>query len=229
MSVNPVMRILLVEDDHELGTAMREALVLAGYTTDWVKTAGYALHALQFEHFDLLVLDLGLPDCDGTEIIRTLRALRKNLPILILTARDSLESRIEGLDLGGDDYVVKPVAMAELCARIRALLRRKVGDGNALWSLGSLELDIPGKIARIGNEALELTAREWSLLACLANSSGRIVSKEQLIQVIGGWDQELSANAIEACVHRVRSKLNHAGVTIRTVRGLGYMLSEQNP
>ncbi len=222
------MRILLVEDDHELGAAMREALVLAGYTTDWVKTAGYALHALKFEHFDLLVLDLGLPDCDGTEIIRTLRSLRKTLPILILTARDSLESRIIGLDLGGDDYVVKPVAMAELCARIRALLRRNAAEGSSLWRLGRLELDIAGKIARIGNENLELTAREWSLLAYLAGSSGRIVSKEQLIQGIGGWDQELSPNAIEACVHRVRSKLTHAGVNIRTVRGLGYMLSEQS-
>ena len=222
------MRILLVEDDQELGAAMREALVLAGYTTDWVKTAGYALHALQYEHFDLLVLDLGLPDCDGTEIIRTLRSLRKTLPILILTARDSLDSRIIGLDLGGDDYVVKPVAMAELCARIRALLRRNAAEGSSLWRLGRLELDIAGKIARIGSESLELTAREWSLLAYLAGSSGRIVSKEQLIQGIGGWDQELSANAIEACVHRVRSKLGHAGVNIRTVRGLGYMLSEQS-
>ncbi len=222
------MRILLVEDDHELGAAMREALVLAGYTTDWVKTAGYALHALKYEHFDLLVLDLGLPDCDGTEIIRTLRHARNNLPILILTARDSLDSRVMGLDLGGDDYVVKPVAMVELCARIRALLRRKLGDGNSLWRLGKLELDIAGKLARIGNEPLELTAREWSLLAYLANSAGRIVSKEQLIQGIGGWDQELSANAIEACVHRVRSKLGNAGVNIRTVRGLGYMLGEHN-
>lgn len=222
------MRILLVEDDHELGTTMREALVLAGYTADWVKTAAYALHALQSEHFDLLVLDLGLPDRDGTDVIRTTRHLRKNLPILILTARDTLESRIEGLDLGADDYVIKPVAVAEICARIRALLRRKTGDGNPLWRLGNLELDMVGKVAQIGNTPLELTAREWTLLAYLASNTGRIVSKEQLIQVIGGWEQELSANAIEAYVHRVRGKLNNAGVNIRTVRGLGYMLSENN-
>jgi two-component system OmpR family response regulator len=222
------MRILLVEDDHELGTTMREALVLAGYTTDWVKTAAYALHALQTEHFDLLVLDLGLPDRDGTDVIRTTRHLRKNLPILILTARDTLDSRIEGLDLGADDYVIKPVAVAEICARIRALLRRKTGDGNPLWRLGNLELDMVGKVAHIGTNPVDLTAREWTLLTYLASNTGRIVSKEQLIQVIGGWEQELSANAIEAYVHRVRGKLNNAGVNIRTVRGLGYMLSENN-
>ncbi len=223
------MRILLVEDDDALGTAMRDGLVLAGHTTDWVGTANYALHALQTEHFDLLVLDLGLPDRDGTEVIRSVRHLGKRLPILILTARDTLASRVEGLDLGADDYVVKPVAMAELCARIRALMRRNLGDGNPLWRLGNLELDTVGKIVRIGNETIDLSAREWSLLEYLASSAGRIVSKEQLIQVIGGWDQELSANAIEAYVHRVRNKLNDSGVNIRTVRGLGYILSENNP
>jgi two-component system OmpR family response regulator len=222
------MRILLVEDDQDLGGAMRDGLILAGHTTDLVGTASHALHALQSEHFDLLVLDLGLPDRDGTDVIRTARHLRKSLPILILTARDTLDSRVEGLDLGADDYVVKPVAMAELCARIRALLRRNIGDGNPLWRLGNLELDTVGKIARVGNELLDLSAREWTLLEYLASSAGRIVSKEQLIQVLGGWEQELSANAIEAYVHRVRSKLNNSGINIRTVRGLGYMLSEAN-
>lgn len=222
------MRVLLVEDDKDLGMAIRDGLALAGYTTDLVETANYALHALQTEHFDLLVLDLGLPDRDGTEVIRAVRHLRKNLPIMILTARDTLDSRIEGLDLGADDYVIKPVAMAELCARIRALLRRHSGTGNPLWRLGNLELDTVGKIAWINNESLDLTAREWSLLAYLANNTGRIISKEKLIQVIGGWEQELSVNAIEAYVHRVRSKLNKSDVNIRTVRGLGYILNENN-
>lgn len=223
------MRILLVEDDPVLGATMRDALVQSGYATDWVATAAYALHALQSEYFDVLVLDLGLPDRDGTEVIRTIRHQRKTLPILILTARDALASRVQGLDSGADDYVVKPVAIAELCARIRALLRRNVGSGSPLWTLGQLELDIAGKVARIGNEAVDLSGREWSLLEQLARGAGRIISKEQLIQALGGWEQELSANAIEAYVHRLRGKLVNSGVSIRTVRGLGYMLSENNP
>jgi len=223
------MRILLVEDDRSLGATMREALTVVGYTTDWVESARHALHALQSEYFDLLVLDLGLPDCDGTEVIRETRQNRNKIPILVLTARDALESRVQGLDLGADDYVVKPVAMVELLARIRALLRRNVSDGNPAWKLGNLELDSVGKIATINNEKIELSAREWSLLEQLAKSAGRVVSKDHLIQTLGGWDQELSPNAIEAYVHRVRNKLKDSELSIRTVRGLGYMLSENNP
>jgi len=219
------MRILLVEDDKALGATVAEALTLSGNATDWVTTAAHALHSLNIEHFDLLVLDLGLPDRDGFDVIREIRRAGKSLPILILTARDAVESRVKGLDLGADDYLVKPVAMAEVCARARALLRRgKSGDPRI--TIGNLELDTIGKIAFINQQPLELSAREWSVLEYLATHCDKIISKEQLIQAITNMDQELSANAIEAYVHRLRNKLDGSHITIRTVRGLGYMLSE---
>jgi two-component system OmpR family response regulator len=220
------MRILLVEDDKMLGEAIAKSLTHVGYATDWVERAADALHALAVENFDVMVLDLGLPDGDGYEVVRHLRQRKKLLPVLILTARDAVEDRIKGLDLGADDYVVKPAAMAELHARVRALIRRQAGIGSSRFRIGSLELDVVGKQAFLDRQALDLSGREWSVLEYLATHDGRIVSKEQLIQAIAGWDQELSTNAIEAYVHRVRAKIEGAEVVIRTVRGLGYMLEE---
>src|SRR5512139_1828799 len=220
------MRILIVEDDETLGKSMAQSLTLGGYATDLVGSVAAALHALAVEHFDALVLDLGLPDGDGYEVVRSLRQRGLALPCLILTARDAVEDRVQGLDLGADDYVVKPIAMAELQARLRALIRRSSGASAPRIALGKLELDTPGKRVYLGGQPLELSAREWSVLEYLAAHSRRIVSKEQLIQAITAWDQELSANAIEAYVHRLRGKIEGAGVVIRTVRGLGYMLEE---
>lgn len=220
------MRILVVEDDITLGTAMLQSLVHAGYATDRVTNVADALHVLAVENFDALVLDLGLPDGDGYDVVRYLRKHGLALPVLILTARDAVEDRVQGLDLGADDYVVKPVAMAELQARLRALIRRSTGASNPRLNLGRLELDTPGKRAYVAGQALDLSSREWSVLEYLATHSRRIVSKDQLIQAITAWDQELSANAIEAYVHRVRVKIEGSGVVIRTVRGLGYMLEE---
>lgn len=209
-----------------LGAAMARSLSHAGYATDWVERVADALHALAVENFDVMVLDLGLPDGDGYEVVRHLRQRKQLLPVLILTARDAVEDRIKGLDLGADDYVVKPVAMAELHARVRALIRRRAGLGSSRFEIGSLELDTAGKQAFLDGQALDLSSREWGVLEYLATHDGRIVSKEQLIQAIVGWDQELSTNAIEAYVHRVRAKIANSGVVIRTVRGLGYMLEE---
>ena len=220
------MRILIVEDDETLGLAMAQTLTNGGYATDLVGSVADALHAISVENFDAIVLDLGLPDRDGYEVVRSLRQRRLTLPVLILTARDAVEDRIQGLDLGADDYVVKPVAMAELQARLRALIRRSSGTGNPRFSIGMLELDTLGKRVYLQGGALEISAREWSVLEYLATHSRRIVSKEQLIQAITAWDQELSANAIEAYVHRIRVKIEGSGVVIRTVRGLGYMLEE---
>lgn len=220
------MRILVVEDDITLGTAMLQSLVHAGYATDRVTNVADALHVLAVENFDALVLDLGLPDGDGYDVVRYLRKHGLALPVLILTARDAVEDRVQGLDLGADDYVVKPIAMAELQARLRALIRRSTGASNPRLNLGRLELDTPGKRAYVAGQALDLSSREWSVLEYLATHSRRIVSKDQLIQAITAWDQELSANAIEAYVHRVRVKIEGSGVVIRTVRGLGYMLEE---
>jgi two-component system OmpR family response regulator len=185
-----------------------------------------ALHALAMENFDAIVLDLGLPDRDGYEVVRHLRQQGKSLPVLILTARDAVEDRVQGLDLGADDYVVKPIAMAELQARLRALIRRSSGAGSPRFTIGKLELDTTGKRAYLHEQALDLSAREWSVLEYLATHSRRIISKEQLIQAITAWDRELSGNAIEAYIHRVRAKIEDSGVIIRTVRGLGYMLEE---
>lgn len=220
------MRILLVEDDDALGQAWLRALKHEGYAADWVQSAKTGLNALQLEHFDLLLLDLGLPDMDGKEVIRLVRQRKLTLPILILTARDAVESRVEALDLGADDYMIKPVEIAELCARIRALVRRRSGTATPRLQLGHLELDLASKQAFAQGRALDCSAREWSVLEYLALHTGQIISKEQLIQAIANWDQTLSANAIEAYVHRVRTKLGDCGVVIRTVRGFGYMLSE---
>jgi two-component system, OmpR family, response regulator len=220
------MRILLVEDDETLGTAMAQSLTNAGYATDLASTVADALHALAMENFDAIVLDLGLPDRDGYEVVRQLRQQGSSLPVLILTARDAVEDRVQGLDLGADDYVVKPIAMAELQARLRALIRRSSGAGSPRFTIGKLELDTTGKRAYLHEQALDLSAREWSVLEYLATHSRRIISKEQLIQAITAWDRELSGNAIEAYIHRVRAKIEDSGVIIRTVRGLGYMLEE---
>ena len=220
------MRILIVEDDETLGRAMTQSLEHAGYATDLTSKIADALHLLSVENFDALVLDLGLPDGDGYDVVRYLRKQGKALPVLILTARDAVDDRVQGLDLGADDYVVKPVAMAELQARLRALIRRSSGASSPRVDLGRLALDMPGKRAYLAGLALDLSAREWSVLEYLATHSRRIVSKEQLIQAITAMDQELSENAIEAYVHRVRSKIEGSGVVIRTIRGLGYMLEE---
>ena len=220
------MRILLVEDDDALGQAVLRALQHEGYATDLVRTGTAGLHALQLEHFDLLLLDLGLPDMDGTDVIRVVRQRKLTLPIMILTARDAVESRVQALDLGADDYMIKPVEIAELCARIRALVRRRSGNASPRLQLGQLELDLASKQAFAHGRALDCSAREWSVLEYLALHTGQIISKEQLIQAIANWDQTLSANAIEAYVHRVRTKLGDCGVVIRTVRGFGYMLNE---
>lgn len=222
------MRILVVEDDETLGRSMAQSLTLAGYAADWVGNAADALHAVLVEHFDAMVLDLGLPDSDGFAVISTLRQRDQSLPVLILTARDAVENRVQGLDLGADDYVVKPIAMAELQARVRALIRRNSGNSNPRMILGHLQLDMVGKRAYLGEQPVELTGREWSVLEYLATHPRRIVSKDQLIEAIAGWNQELSGNAIEAYVYRVRNKIAGSGAIIRTIRGLGYMLEEQD-
>lgn len=220
------MRILVVEDDKYLGAAMIQSLAHAGYAADLVGSVAAALHALAAENFDALVLDLGLPDQDGYQVVRHLRRQAQTLPVLILTARDAIEDRVQGLDLGADDYVVKPVAMAELHARLRALIRRAAGKGSVRLQIGNLELDMVGRQAYLGDKALDLSSREWSVLEYLAVHARSIVSKDQLIQAITAWDQELSTNAIEAYIHRLRGKIEGCGANIRTVRGLGYMLEE---
>ena len=220
------MRILLVEDDPSLARTLEASLSYADMIVDWVASLHAARVALATQTYQAMVLDLGLPDGDGCELVRSLRLRKNALPILILTARDGLDERIKGLDLGADDYLIKPLALSELQARLRALMRRAQGHNQAHLMWGKLTLDLPAQRAYIEQVALDLSAREWGVLAFLATHANKIISKSQIIQNISGLGEDLSENAIEMYVHRIRQKLAHSGVAIRTIRGLGYLFEE---
>lgn len=222
------MRILLVEDDEILSDGIARAMRLAGYAIDHTSSGLDADHALETIAFDLLILDLGLPRLDGLEVLRRLRARNQMLPVLILTARDRLEDRVTGLDFGADDYMTKPFDLPELEARVRALLRRGRTNQNVEVVYGPLRFDTVGRRVTVGDQQVELSARELAVLEVLLQRGGSIVSKEQLIEHMYGWDEEVSHNAMEVNVHRLRKKLEPAGVNIRTIRGLGYLLESQS-
>lgn len=220
------MRILLVEDDALLADGLARSLRQSGYLVEIAADGLTADRWLETESFDLTILDLGLPGLDGSTVLQRLRARKQRTPVLILSARLALEERVRLLDLGADDYVVKPVALAELEARIRALIRRGAGASEPTIRLGRLELDTIGKRAWLAGKALELSAREWTALEFLAGRVNRIVNKDQIAQSLYAWDEEITPNAIEKFISRLRSKLEPAGITIRTVRGLGYYLEK---
>src|SRR3569832_623097 len=220
------MRILLAEDDSELADGLTRSLRQSGYATDWVKNGQEADSALSAQDFDLLILDLGLPKLPGLEVLKRLRARNSRLPDLILTAADSVEQRVQGLDLGADDYMAKPFALSELEARVRALPRRGLGGGLFFVCLGPLVYDQGGRSAYINEQMLDLSARELGLLEILLARTGRLVSKEQLVDHLCEWGEEVSNNAIEVYVHRLRKKIESGGVRIATVRGLGYCLEK---
>lgn len=218
------MRILLVEDDSQLSDAVAAALRGDGYVVDIADSKKAALAALDSAGYDLAVLDIGLPDGNGFDIVQSMRQRNSNVPVLILTARDAVDDKVRGLDLGADDYLVKPIALKELAARARALIRRGHCGASPVLRAGRLELDTVGRQANCDGHAVPLTAREWGALEYLAARAGRIVAKEQLLQALCGWDRDVTINAVEMIVHRLRSKVEDYGVNIRTVRGLGYML-----
>jgi len=224
------MRLLIVEDDAPLASGLRRILEAEGHAVDVTARGEEAVLAAAHEKFDLVILDIGLPQMDGFEALRRLRAGAADkggpTPVLVLTARDAVEDRVRGLDLGADDYMVKPFAMPELTARVRALLRRSQAHGGPRIAHGPLALDTVARRAFLKNEPLELAAREWAVLEVLLARVEKIVSKEAIIQAVAGWGEELSPNAIEVYVSRLRSKLEPAGIRIRTVRGFGYMLEE---
>ena len=220
------MRILLAEDDSVLADGLTRSLRQSGYATDCVKNGQEADSALSTQEFDLLILDLGLPKMAGLEVLRRLRARNSRLPVLILTANDSVDQRVKGLDLGADDFMAKPFALSELEARVRALVRRGVGGGGALIHHGPLCYDQVGRIATINDQMLDLSARELGLLEVLLQRTGRLVSKEQLVDHLCEWGEEVSNNAIEVDVHRLRKKIETGGIRIATVRGLGYCLEK---
>lgn len=218
------MRILIAEDDAVLADGLSRSLRAGGYAVDVVTSGEDADSALAAQSFDLLILDIGLPRLSGLEVLKRLRARNSTVPVLILTAADSVEQRVKGLDLGADDYMAKPFALSELEARARALTRRAVGNVQTLIRHGPLVLDPVGHAAYLNDQPLELSARELSLLEIFLQRPGRLVSKEQLVDHLCSWGEEVSTNAIEVYVHRLRKKIEAGGVPIITVRGLGYYL-----
>lgn len=220
------MRILLIEDDALLADGLARALRHSGYLVDTAADGRAADQLLSSDGYDLAVLHLGLPGLDGSEVLQRLRARRQQTPVLVLSARLAVEERVRLLDLGADDYVVKPVRLDELEARVRALIRRGQGGAVPDLMLGRLRLDTVGKRAWLEDTPLDLNAREWAALEFLSGRVNRIVSKEQLMQALYGWQDDISTNAIEKLMSRLRSKIEIAGITIRTVRGLGYFLEK---
>jgi len=216
------MRILVVEDDALLADGLIKVLTRAGHAVDHAATGRSADQLLVSEAFDLLVLDIGLPDIDGFEVLRRLRARRSATSVLVLTARDAVEDRVRGLDLGAEDYLTKPFSVTEFEARVRALLRRMVPP-EARWSIAGLKVDIDAKRVKVNDKPVELTRREWTLLELFLTRPGRVLSKEQIAERLTGFDEQLSPNAIEVHVSRLRTKLEPAGLHIRTVRGFGYL------
>ena len=219
-----MVRILIAEDDALLADGLTRALQQSGYIVDWAADGLLADQRLTGQSYDLLILDLGLPLINGSEILQRLRARKQRLPVLVLSARESIDDRIRLLDLGADDYLVKPVAISELEARMRALIRRGRASPDPVLNLGRLHLDTQGKRALIDEAPLDLTAKEWAVLEYLALRANRIVSKEQIMESLYRWDQEITPNAIEKFISRLRVKLEPSGIIIRTVRGLGYYL-----
>ncbi len=221
------MRILIAEDDQVLADGLLRTLRASGAAVDHVTDGAQADAALTTHgELDLLILDLGLPRMHGLEVLRRLRARGAHLPVLILTAADSVEERVKGLDLGADDYMAKPFSLHELEARVRALGRRNAGASSNLIKHGPLVYDQSSRMASIDGRALDLSAREVSLLEVLLKRAGRLVSKEQLVERLCEWGDEVTINAIEVYVHRLRKKIETGPIEIATVRGLGYCLQK---
>jgi two-component system response regulator QseB len=219
------MRVLLVEDDPLLGDGVKAGLMQDGYTVDWVQDGRSAQLALDAEPYALVVLDLGLPKLSGLDLLKHLRRGGNGVPVLILTARDSIADRVSGLDSGADDYLVKPFDLDELLARIRALLRRRSGRAEPVIRHGAIALDPAAhKVTQDGKE-LELSAREFALLHKLLDNVGRVLSREQLEQSLYGWQEEVESNAVEVHIHHLRRKLGKD--LIRTIRGVGYMIVKE--
>jgi DNA-binding response OmpR family regulator len=218
------MRLLLVEDDVMVASGVKLGLCNAGYTVDWVPSAERAERALESDSFDLAIVDIGLPGIDGLELTRRLRTSGLKMPVLILTARDALHDRVQGLDLGADDYMVKPFELPELLARLRALLRRSQAATSAVLGFGPVEMDTALRRITLAGEPLELGPREWTVLEYLLLQAPKPAAKDKLLQALTGWDKEITPNTIEVYISRLRARLEPAGVCLRSIRGFGYRL-----
>lgn len=223
------MRVLLVEDDDVLGDALNQTLINAAYTVDWAKDGKYADLALHDQIYEAVILDLGLPKIDGMTILQKLRSRKLLIPVLVISAREEIDDRIRALDLGADDYLVKPFKLAELEARLRALIRRANRTASHILEFGSLAFNTQDRTVSIASSTanfLALSKREKGILEILMMRAGRVVSKETMIDHLCNWSEDVGINAIEVYVHRIRKKLEPHQVAIRTVSGAGYMLEQ---
>jgi len=220
------MRILLVEDDAFLGETTVRALRSQRWYVDWARNGESVMNMVGLVAYDVILLDVGLPGMDGFEILRSLRAQSNSLPVLMLTARDTVDDRVYGFQLGADDYLVKPFALKELVARIQAITRRFHARQHNEILLGILRIDLTAKRAFLKEKPLELSPREWAVLVYILNNVGKVVSKEQILEAISDWDEAPSSSAIEVYISRLRAKLTPAEISIRTIRGFGYLVEE---
>lgn len=219
------MRLLLIEDDELLGDAVKTGLMQFGYIVDWLKDGEAARSALKTECFELILLDLGLPKLSGIALLQSIRQGGNKTPVIILTARESVESRVKGLDCGADDYIIKPFDLNELSARIRALVRRSQGRADTTFHYRNVTLDPAAHSVMVDDEVINVPRREFSLLQKLLENAGQVLSRDQLMQSIYSWDEDVDSNALEVHIHNLRKKLN--ANYIRTIRGVGYMVEKK--
>ena len=223
------MRLLLVEDDQMLADGIKQGLTSAGgYVVDAVGSAESALDALTSDTFDAAIIDVGLPQMDGMALTQRMRERGLSIPVLMLTARDSLDDRVQGLDAGADDYMVKPFELPELLARLRALLRRSQAATSSVLTLGRISLDTAARQVMADDQPLDVGPREWTVLQYLMLHAPKPVSKEKLLQALTGWDKDITLNAVEVYISRLRAKLDPYGIALRSIRGFGYRI-EQRP
>ncbi len=222
------MHVLLVEDDLVLADGIARILRGHGMVVDVVHNGDEADRALAAREVSVVVLDIGLAGIDGFEVVRRLRARRSTMPVLLLTARDDVQDRVRGLEIGADDYLVKPFAAPELVARLKALVRRS-NPRTVDLQIGRLQLDPLARCAMVNGQTIDLSAREWAVLEYLMQNASRVVSKQQIIDAILPWGEEVTLNAVEVYVSRIRAKIASAGITIKTIRGFGYMLEPGQP
>lgn len=218
------MRVLLVEDDELLGDGVRNGLVQYGYTVDWIQDGQSAQQAILSESFDIIVLDIGLTTRSGLEVLKTIRSRNIATPVVILTARETVEDRVKGLDAGADDYIVKPFDLDELCARMRALQRRTTSRAEPLLTHGTISLDPASHTVHVNEESINISRREFALLQKLLENAGRVLSREHLTSTLYGWGDDVDSNALEVHIHNLRKKFGTK--LIRTIRGVGYMVDK---
>ncbi len=218
------MRLLLVEDDELLGDAVKTGLTQFGYIVDWLKDGDIARNVVKTDAFDLIILDLGLPKVSGMSLLQTIRQAQNKTPVIILTARESIDDRIKGLDAGADDYITKPFDLNELGARVRALTRRAQGRADTVLHYANITIDPAAHSVLLDGRPINVPRREFALLQKLIESNGQVLSREQLMQSIYSWDEEVDSNALEVHIHNLRKKLN--ANFIRTIRGVGYLVDK---